>query len=107
MANMQDVLNGLNALTIALTTGLRSEKNHIPIHKFKGDNQDPVEWLRDFEVAATANGVTDIRKIQIVRWYLEGAAAACLIKELPIMLLHSLLGQILEMMNTTSNIALY
>ena len=76
MANLDAVLNGLNALTAALTVGLRSEKNHIPIRKFKGDDQDPVEWLRDFEVAATANGVTDARKIQIVRGYLEGAAAA-------------------------------
>ena len=76
MANLDDVLNGLNALTAALTVGLRTEKNHIPIRKFKGDDQDPVEWLRDFEVAATANGVTNARKIQIVRGYLEGAAAA-------------------------------
>ena len=76
MANLNDVLNGLNALTAALTVGLRTEKNHIPIRKFKGDDQYPVEWLRDFEVAATANGVTNARKIQIVRGYLEGAAAA-------------------------------
>ena len=75
-ANLNDILVGLNALTNALNVGLRTEKNHIPIRKFKGDDQDPVEWLRDFEVAATANGITDIRKIQIVRGYLEGAAAA-------------------------------
>ena len=31
MANLDDVLNGLNALTVALTVGLRTEKNHIPI----------------------------------------------------------------------------
>ena len=75
-ANLNDVLNGLQALTAALNVGLRTEKSHIPIRKFKGDDQDPVKWLRDFEVAATANGITDIRKIQIVRGYLEGAAAA-------------------------------
>ena len=76
MINLDQVLQELNALTIALGTGLRTEKNHIPIRKFKGDNQDPVEWLQDFEVAARANGITDERKIQIVRGYLEGSAAA-------------------------------
>jgi len=76
MADLNQVLNGLNALTAALGAGLRTEKNYIPIKRFKGNDQDPVEWLRDFEVAATANGITDERKIQIVRGYLEGSAAA-------------------------------
>ena len=52
------------------------EKILIPIRKFKGNDQDLVEWLHDFEVATKANGITNSRKIEIVREYLEGPAAA-------------------------------
>jgi hypothetical protein len=52
------------------------EKHLIPIKKFRGENQDPIEWLRDFEVAAEANNISYARRLQIVRGYLEGAAAA-------------------------------
>ena len=48
----------------------------IQIWKYKGGDQDPVEWLRDFEVAALANEITNDRKIQVVCEYLEGAAAS-------------------------------
>ena len=48
----------------------------IPICKFKGNDQDPVEWLHDFEVAIKVNRIINSRKIEIVRGYLEGPAAA-------------------------------
>ena len=74
MANINDVVNSIGQLVAALGNR-NNEKVLIPICKFKGENQDPVEWLKDFEVATTANGITNARKMQIVRGYLEGPAA--------------------------------
>jgi hypothetical protein len=51
------------------------EKILILIRKYRGSDQDPTEWLNEFNVAAQANGITNARKIQIVRGYLEETAA--------------------------------
>ena len=77
MADIDAVLAAVTGLTAALTNqnNKATEKIIIPIKKFRGRDQDPVNWLRDFEVAAEANGITNARKIQIVRGYLEGPAA--------------------------------
>ncbi|KAG9294409.1 hypothetical protein G9A89_001914 [Geosiphon pyriformis] len=41
----------------------------------QGDAQDPIEWLDDFERAATANQYNDEYKFQIVGGYLQGFPA--------------------------------
>ncbi|KAG9299782.1 hypothetical protein G9A89_013142 [Geosiphon pyriformis] len=41
----------------------------------KGDVQDPIEWLDNFERAATANQYDDEYKFQIVGGYLQGSPA--------------------------------
>jgi hypothetical protein len=45
------------------------EKILIPIRKYRGSDQDSTEWLNEFNVATQANGITNARKIQIVRGY--------------------------------------
>jgi len=71
----QQVIDAIGNLVTSLNQR-NNEKMIIQIRKYKGGDQDPVEWLRDFEVAALANGITNDRKIQVVRGYLEGAAAS-------------------------------
>ena len=77
MADVNAVLVAVTGLTAALTAqnARATEKMIIPIKKFRGGDQDPVTWLRDFEVAAAANGLINERKIQVVRGYLEGPVA--------------------------------
>ncbi|KAG9298284.1 hypothetical protein G9A89_002772 [Geosiphon pyriformis] len=41
----------------------------------KDDVQDPIEWLDDFERAATANQYDNEYKFQIVGGYLQGSLA--------------------------------
>src|SRR5579884_644701 len=72
---MDSLIQALGELTRSMRVQ-RMEKILIPIRKFKGNDQDPVEWLHDFEVATKANRITNERKIEIVRGYLEGPAAA-------------------------------
>ena len=71
----QQVIDAIGNLVTSLNNR-NNEKMIIQIQKYKGGDQDPIEWLRDFEVAALANGITNNRKIQVVRGYLEGAAAS-------------------------------
>ena len=77
---LQD-LNGLIAALGALTNSMAAQNNRpmekiiIPIRKYRGNDQDPTEWLKDFNIATQANGITDARKVQLVRGYLEDAAA--------------------------------
>jgi hypothetical protein len=75
MSDLDQLVQALAALTEFMRIQ-RTEKIIIPIRKFKGNDQDPIEWLHDFEVATRANGITDERKMEIVRGYLEGPAAA-------------------------------
>ena len=75
MATTQQVIDAIGNLVLSLNNR-NNEKIIIPIRKYKGGDQDPIEWISEFEVAALANGITDARKIQVVRGYLEGAAAS-------------------------------
>ncbi|KAG9304123.1 hypothetical protein G9A89_019685 [Geosiphon pyriformis] len=48
-------------------------RNNTPIPLFRGDVQNLIEWLDDFERAATANQYDDKYKFQIVGGYLQGS----------------------------------
>ena len=69
----QQVIDAIGDLVTSLNNR-NNEKMIIQIRKYKGGDQDPIEWLRDFEVAALANGITNDQKIQVVREYLKDAA---------------------------------
>ena len=75
MTDMDALVKVLGELTKSMKIQ-RMEKIIIPIRKFRGNDQDPVEWLNDFEIATKANGITNERKLEIIRGYLEGPAAA-------------------------------
>ncbi|KAG9293570.1 hypothetical protein G9A89_005573 [Geosiphon pyriformis] len=73
MANDPMQANILAALQ-GIQTALR-RRNNTPILLFRDDAQDPIEWLDDFERAATANQYDDEYKFQIVGGYLQGSPA--------------------------------
>ena len=77
MTDMNQVITTIKNLTTALTNqnNRAVEKIIIPIRKYHGNDQDPTEWLNDFNVATQANGIVAGRKIQIVWGYLEETAA--------------------------------
>jgi hypothetical protein len=55
---------------------LRSETHVFPIEPFHGKiNEDPVEWIANFERAANANNWSSTRKLQIAPGYLKRVAA--------------------------------
>ncbi|KAG9288988.1 hypothetical protein G9A89_015537 [Geosiphon pyriformis] len=69
MANDPMQANILAALQ-GIQTAL-GRKNNIPLPLFR----DPIEWLDDFERAATANQYDEEYKFQIVGGYLQGSPA--------------------------------
>ncbi|KAG9292628.1 hypothetical protein G9A89_007000 [Geosiphon pyriformis] len=71
MANDPIQANILAALQ-GIQTAL-GRRNNTPIPLFRGDAQDPIEWLNDFERATTANQYNDEYKFQIVGGYLQGS----------------------------------
>ncbi|KAG9294836.1 hypothetical protein G9A89_008528 [Geosiphon pyriformis] len=73
MANDPMQANILAALQ-GIQTAL-GQRNNTPIPLFRGDAQNPIEWLDDFERAATANQYDDKYKFQIVSGYLQGSPA--------------------------------
>ncbi|KAG9296582.1 hypothetical protein G9A89_015174 [Geosiphon pyriformis] len=73
MANDPMQANILAALQ-GIQTAL-GQRNNTPISLFRGDAQNPIEWLDDFERAATANQYDDEYKFQIVGGYLQGSPA--------------------------------
>ncbi|KAG9303751.1 hypothetical protein G9A89_018648 [Geosiphon pyriformis] len=73
MANDSMQANILAALQ-GIQTAL-GQRNNTPIPLFRGDAQDPIEWLDDFERAATANQYDDEYKFQIVGGYLQESPA--------------------------------
>ncbi|KAG9305520.1 hypothetical protein G9A89_003583 [Geosiphon pyriformis] len=73
MANDPMQANILAALQ-GIQTAL-GQRNNTPIPLFRGDAQDPIEWLDDFERAVTANQYDDEYKFQIVGGYLQGSPA--------------------------------
>ncbi|KAG9306126.1 hypothetical protein G9A89_016030 [Geosiphon pyriformis] len=48
---------------------------YSPLPLFRGDAQDPIEWLDDFERTVTANQYDEEYKFQIVGGYLQGSPA--------------------------------
>ncbi|KAG9301605.1 hypothetical protein G9A89_016675 [Geosiphon pyriformis] len=56
-----NILATLQGIQIALR-----RRNNIPLLLFRGNAQDPIEWLDDFERAATANQYDEEYKFQIV-----------------------------------------
>ncbi|KAG9293895.1 hypothetical protein G9A89_019233 [Geosiphon pyriformis] len=73
MANDPMQANILAALQ-GIQTAL-GRRNNTPLLLFRGDAQDPIEWLDDFERAATANQYNEEYKFQIVGGYLQGSPA--------------------------------
>jgi hypothetical protein len=51
-------------------------RNTVPMPIFEGGNQDPVEWLEEFERKAQINGYTDDHKTRVVGGYLLNEARA-------------------------------
>ena len=53
------------------------ENNLVKIEFFDGTS-DPITWIENFEKVATANELTNVRKLAVVPAYLTGTAAAWL-----------------------------
>jgi hypothetical protein len=74
--NVQNAVNTLNASITANNTAIANRGYHVAqIPTFQGGNQDPVAWLRDFNLASEANGWNAVRKLQVVPAYLKGSVA--------------------------------
>ncbi|KAG9306106.1 hypothetical protein G9A89_016010 [Geosiphon pyriformis] len=73
----QNILIALQDIQTAL-----GQRNNISLPLFKGDAQDPIEWLDDFERAVTANQYDDEYKFQIVGGYLQGFPATWFLQEI-------------------------
>ena len=58
-----------------LNMGPPRETNIVKISTYDGTT-DPTTWLEDFESAATANNLTQARKLQVAPAYLKGIAEA-------------------------------
>ncbi|KAG9299058.1 hypothetical protein G9A89_020371 [Geosiphon pyriformis] len=65
-----NILTALQGIQIAL-----ERRNNTPLPLFKSDAQDLIEWLDDFERAATANQYDEEYKFQIIGGYLQGSPA--------------------------------
>src|SRR4051794_34603123 len=92
-ANLNNLIAGLGQLAAAIQAQVAAaaptvaqgpvapaicETSFVKIDPFYGDSQDPISWLEDFENVATANGLTDVHKLQVVPAYLKGAATTWL-----------------------------
>ncbi|KAG9307383.1 hypothetical protein G9A89_017212 [Geosiphon pyriformis] len=66
----QNILITLQNIQTAL-----ERKNNTPLLLFRSDAQDPIEWLDNFEKAATTNQYNNKYKFQIVDGYLQGSSA--------------------------------
>ncbi|KAG9300559.1 hypothetical protein G9A89_002437, partial [Geosiphon pyriformis] len=66
----QNILIALQGIQTAL-----GRRNNTPLPLFRDDAQDPIEWLDDFERAATANQYDNEYKFQIVGGYPQGSPA--------------------------------
>jgi hypothetical protein len=77
--NWVNVQNAVNTLNATVTAGNNANANRgyhaAQIPAFHGGNQDPVAWLRDFNLASNANGWGAARKLQVVPAYLKGSVA--------------------------------
>ena len=63
--NLDNLVAALTALTdrMADQNNRPMEKIIIPIRKYRGNNQDPTEWLRDFNIFTQTNEITNTRKV--------------------------------------------
>ncbi|KAG9294457.1 hypothetical protein G9A89_001962 [Geosiphon pyriformis] len=70
--------NHMQANILAALQGIQTalgRRNNTLLPLFRGDAQDPIKWLDDFERAATANQYDEEYKFQIVGGYLQGSPA--------------------------------
>jgi len=65
--------NEANALMLELQSTLRI-RNDARMPSFFGGNQDPMEWLEEFNRSARINQYTDEYKLQVVSGYLQDTA---------------------------------
>ena len=74
--NVQNAVTALNASVTANNNALTNRGSQAAqLPSFHGGNQDPVAWLRDFNIASNANGWNAARKLQVVPAYLKGSVA--------------------------------
>ncbi|KAG9297187.1 hypothetical protein G9A89_019468 [Geosiphon pyriformis] len=66
----QNILIALQGIQTAL-----GQRNNTLLPLFRSNTHNPIEWLDDFERAATANQYNDKYKFQIVGGYLQGFPA--------------------------------
>ncbi|KAG9289434.1 hypothetical protein G9A89_007995 [Geosiphon pyriformis] len=74
----------MQANILAVFQGIQTalgRKNNTPLPLFRDDAQDPIEWLDDFERAATANQYDEKYKFQIIGGYLQGSPATWFLQE--------------------------
>src|SRR2546427_822647 len=89
-ANFNNLITGLGQLTATIQAQVATvmpaapggpivlavcETSFIRIEPFYGNSQDLISWLENFENAATANGLTDNQKLQVISAYLKRAVA--------------------------------
>ncbi|GBC33554.2 hypothetical protein GLOIN_2v1779698 [Rhizophagus irregularis DAOM 181602=DAOM 197198] len=67
--------NALAGNTQAIANPPRREGKVAELPYFYGGNQDPVAWLEDFTRSYNANGIANVRKLEVVPAYLKGAAS--------------------------------
>jgi hypothetical protein len=67
--NAQALVNAIQQMTANITI-----RNTVPMPPFSGGNQDPVEWLEEFDRCAQINGYTDAYKGQVIGGYLLNEA---------------------------------
>ncbi|EXX66919.1 hypothetical protein GLOIN_2v1869520 [Rhizophagus irregularis DAOM 181602=DAOM 197198] len=67
--------NALAGNTQAIANPPRREGKVAELPYFYGSNQDPVAWLEDFTRSCNANGIANVRKLEVVPAYLKGAAS--------------------------------
>ncbi|KAG9298694.1 hypothetical protein G9A89_012762 [Geosiphon pyriformis] len=71
-----NILAALQGIQTAL-----GQKNNTPLPLFRGNAQDPIEWLDDFKRATTANQYDNEYKFQIVGGYLQDSSAIWFLQE--------------------------
>ncbi|EXX63867.1 hypothetical protein RirG_148260 [Rhizophagus irregularis DAOM 197198w] len=67
--------NALAGNTQAIANPPRREEKVAELPYFYGGNQDPVTWLEDFTRSCNANGIANVRKLEVVPAYPKGAAS--------------------------------
>jgi len=71
----QNLNRTLKKINKSQTTESR-ETQLVQLPIFKGGEQDPLQWIQEFDAACLANHITEERRIEIVPAYLKGLAHA-------------------------------